>query len=159
MFGLSLGVHFPHIASYWKCLPFALPTSSPRAHAGYSFVDFYNLKMEAIRSSETSVHIRSTKCHVQKTAFFIVTAVRTPNPRIYDISVTRSIQRRFQQFASYVAIINARWICKSVEGSSHPLACSVPTSVSRNSRKQQKNLFGLSVSGSIFKRSYSRIWS
>jgi hypothetical protein len=33
----------------------------PPAHAGSSLADFSTLKMEAIRSSETSVHKRSTR--------------------------------------------------------------------------------------------------
>jgi hypothetical protein len=33
----------------------------PPAHAGSSLADFSTLKMEAIRSSETSVHTRSTR--------------------------------------------------------------------------------------------------
>jgi hypothetical protein len=36
----------------------------PSAHDGSSLDDFSTLKMEAIRSSETSVHIRSTQRHV-----------------------------------------------------------------------------------------------
>jgi hypothetical protein len=34
------------------------------AHAGSSLADFSTLKMEAIRSSETSVHTRSTRRHI-----------------------------------------------------------------------------------------------
>jgi hypothetical protein len=51
----------------------------PPAHAGSSLADFSTLKMEAIRSSETSG--RSTiflhGATSQKTTFFIVTAVKT----------------------------------------------------------------------------------
>jgi hypothetical protein len=36
----------------------------PPAHAGSSLADFSALKMEAIRSSETSVHTRSTRRHI-----------------------------------------------------------------------------------------------
>jgi hypothetical protein len=36
------------------------------AHAGSSLADFYTLKMETIRSSETSVHTRSTRRHIQE---------------------------------------------------------------------------------------------
>jgi hypothetical protein len=36
----------------------------PPAHAGYSLADFSTLKIEAIRSSETSVHTRSTRRHI-----------------------------------------------------------------------------------------------
>jgi hypothetical protein len=35
----------------------------PLAHAGSSLTDFFTLKMEAIPSSETSVHTRSTRHH------------------------------------------------------------------------------------------------
>jgi hypothetical protein len=36
----------------------------PPAHAGSSLADFSTLKMEAIRSSETSVDTRSTRRHI-----------------------------------------------------------------------------------------------
>jgi hypothetical protein len=36
----------------------------PLAHAGSSLADFYTLKLEAILSSETSVHTRSTQRHI-----------------------------------------------------------------------------------------------
>jgi hypothetical protein len=36
----------------------------PRAHAGSSLVDFSTLKMQAICSSETSVHTSSTRRHI-----------------------------------------------------------------------------------------------
>jgi hypothetical protein len=36
----------------------------PPAHAGFSLADFSTLKMEAIRSYEKSVHIRSTRRHI-----------------------------------------------------------------------------------------------
>jgi hypothetical protein len=36
----------------------------PSAHAGSSLTDFFTLTMEAIRSSETSVHTRSTRRHI-----------------------------------------------------------------------------------------------
>jgi hypothetical protein len=38
----------------------------PPTHAGSSLADFSTLKMEAIRSSETSVHIRSTWHHISE---------------------------------------------------------------------------------------------
>jgi hypothetical protein len=42
-----------------------LPSSlQPPAHAGSSLADFSTLKMEAIRSSETSVNARSTQRHI-----------------------------------------------------------------------------------------------
>jgi hypothetical protein len=38
----------------------------PPAHAGSSLADFSTLKMEVIRSSETSVHTRTTGLHIPK---------------------------------------------------------------------------------------------
>jgi hypothetical protein len=38
----------------------------PPAHAGSSLADFSTLKMEPIRSSETSVYTRSTRLHIQE---------------------------------------------------------------------------------------------
>jgi hypothetical protein len=38
----------------------------PPAHAVSSLADFYTLKTEAIRPSETSVYIRSTRRHIPK---------------------------------------------------------------------------------------------
>jgi hypothetical protein len=38
------------------------------------------LKMDATRSSETSVYNKPTRRHIPETAFFIVTAVKTSNP-------------------------------------------------------------------------------
>jgi hypothetical protein len=43
---------------------FILVSLQPPAHAGSSLADFSTLKMEAIRSSETSVHTRSTRRHI-----------------------------------------------------------------------------------------------
>jgi hypothetical protein len=39
-------------------------SQEPPAHAGPSLADFSTLKMEAIRSSETSVHTISTRRHI-----------------------------------------------------------------------------------------------
>jgi hypothetical protein len=38
----------------------------PPAYAGSSLANFSTLKMEVIRSSETSVHTRSTRRHIPK---------------------------------------------------------------------------------------------
>jgi hypothetical protein len=40
--------------------------TEPPGHAGSSLADFYTLKMEAIRSSETSVYTISTRCHISE---------------------------------------------------------------------------------------------
>jgi hypothetical protein len=42
----------------------------PPAHACSSLADFSNLKMEAIGSSESSVHTRSTRCHIPEDGIF-----------------------------------------------------------------------------------------
>jgi hypothetical protein len=42
------------------------------ARAGSSLTDFSTLKMEAIRSSKTSVHRRSTQCHIPQTGILQV---------------------------------------------------------------------------------------
>jgi hypothetical protein len=63
----------------WQ-LSLQLPT-----HAGSSLADFSTLKIEVIRSSETSVHTKSTRRHIPETALFIVTAVKNSNfTRIYN---------------------------------------------------------------------------
>jgi hypothetical protein len=51
----------------------------PPAHAGFSRSDFSTLKMEAIRSSETSVKQDLYGATSQNTAFFIVIAVKISN--------------------------------------------------------------------------------
>jgi hypothetical protein len=48
-------------AVFWDVAPWWL---QPPAHAGSSLVDISTLKMEAILSSETPVHIRSTRRHI-----------------------------------------------------------------------------------------------
>jgi hypothetical protein len=50
----------PYIAC---CFQLGLSLQKP-VHAGSSLADFSTLKMEAIRSSETSVHTRSTRRHI-----------------------------------------------------------------------------------------------
>jgi hypothetical protein len=42
----------------------------PLAHADSSLEDFYTLKMEVMRSSETSVHTRSTRRHIPEDGIF-----------------------------------------------------------------------------------------
>jgi hypothetical protein len=43
------------------------------AHAGSSLADFYTLKMEAIRSSETSVKIMSTWLYIPEDSILYIT--------------------------------------------------------------------------------------
>jgi hypothetical protein len=45
----------------WSCDMYRL---QPPVQAGSSLADFYTLKMEAIRSSETPVHTRFTRRHI-----------------------------------------------------------------------------------------------
>jgi hypothetical protein len=56
-FGGTYRLHLQGVFDWWLNL-------QPPDHAGSSFVDFSTLKMEAIRSSETSVHTRSTWSHI-----------------------------------------------------------------------------------------------
>jgi hypothetical protein len=51
----------------------------PPAHTDSLLADFSTLKMETIRSSETSVHEDPHGATSQKTPFFIVTTVKTSN--------------------------------------------------------------------------------
>jgi hypothetical protein len=50
-------------AVFWDVAPCKSCLQQP-AHAGSSLADFSILKMKAIRSSETSVHTRSTRLHI-----------------------------------------------------------------------------------------------
>jgi hypothetical protein len=43
-----------------------LPSLQSPSHAGSPLADFSTLKMEATRSSETSVHTRSTRRHISE---------------------------------------------------------------------------------------------
>jgi hypothetical protein len=54
-------------------------TMQPPAHAGFSLADFSALKMEAIRSSETSFTQDLHGATSKMMAFFMVTAVKTSN--------------------------------------------------------------------------------
>jgi hypothetical protein len=49
------------------------------AHAGSSFADFSTLKMEAIHSSETSVHTRSTRRYIPEDDILHSDAMKTSN--------------------------------------------------------------------------------
>jgi hypothetical protein len=91
--GLRLVRRFPSpLTIDFPCVPFSLPSWSyiagcfrlalslqPPAHARSSLADFSTLKAEVIRSSETSVHKRTTRRHMPKTAFFIVAAGKISN--------------------------------------------------------------------------------
>jgi hypothetical protein len=46
------------------CIWDSVTYKQPPAHAGSSLADLSTLKIEAIRSSETSVHTRSTRCYI-----------------------------------------------------------------------------------------------
>jgi hypothetical protein len=48
-------------AVFWDVAPCRLQL---RAHAGSSLPDFSTQKIEALCSSETSDHTRSTRCHI-----------------------------------------------------------------------------------------------
>jgi hypothetical protein len=51
-------------------LGFGLDLLQPHAHSGSSLADFSTMKMQAIRSSETSVYTISTLCHIPEDGIF-----------------------------------------------------------------------------------------
>jgi hypothetical protein len=57
----------------------------PCAHAGSSFAGFSTMKMEAIRSSETSVHTRSTRRHIPEDS--ILHSHRRENLKSYTMFI------------------------------------------------------------------------
>jgi hypothetical protein len=57
----------------------------PLAHAGSSLEDFSTLKMEAIRSSETSVHTRSTRRYIPEDG--ILHSRRRENLKSYLLAI------------------------------------------------------------------------
>jgi hypothetical protein len=59
----------------WYCTTKVENSLQLLAYAGSSLADSPTLKMEVTRSSETSIHGAAS----QKTAFFIVTAMKTSN--------------------------------------------------------------------------------
>jgi hypothetical protein len=63
------------------------PKQQP-AHAGSSLADFFTLKMEAIPSSETSVHTRSTQRHIPEDG--ILHSHRPENLKSYERLLGRS---------------------------------------------------------------------
>jgi hypothetical protein len=67
-----------HIASIFRVEKFGM---QPPAHVGFSLADFSTLKMEAIRSTETSVHIRSTRRHIPE--YGILRSHRCENLKSY----------------------------------------------------------------------------
>jgi hypothetical protein len=69
------------IASIFKVEKSA--SEQPSAHAGSSLADFSTLKMETIRSSETSVHTRAARRHIRKDG--ILYSHRRENLRSYKV--------------------------------------------------------------------------
>jgi hypothetical protein len=65
-----LTVEILHLHALRFCLHSLPCRLQPPAHAGSSLADFSTLKMEAIRSSETSVHTRSTRRHIPEDDIF-----------------------------------------------------------------------------------------
>jgi hypothetical protein len=51
-------------SAMWRCVILVLTDVQPPGHNGSSLADFSTLKMEAIRSSETSVNTRTTQRHI-----------------------------------------------------------------------------------------------
>jgi hypothetical protein len=67
-------------SGFWRRVQTELSLQPP-AHINSSLADLSTLKMEAICSSETSVHIRSTRRHIPENA--IVHSHRCENLRSY----------------------------------------------------------------------------
>jgi hypothetical protein len=62
---ISRVVHSPSLPVLIQLVVFDWQLSlQPPAHVGSSRADFSTLKMEAIRSSETSVHTKTKRCHI-----------------------------------------------------------------------------------------------
>jgi hypothetical protein len=64
----------------------------PPAHAGSSIADFSTLKTDAIRSSETSVHTRYTRCQIPEDGN--LHSHRCENLKSY---ITKEQNQRFMQ--------------------------------------------------------------
>jgi hypothetical protein len=71
---LTRGSVCSHLLTLVPCSQLSL---QPPAHAGSSLADFSSLKMEAIHSSKTSVHIRSTQSHFPEEAILLMKEVFT----------------------------------------------------------------------------------
>jgi hypothetical protein len=67
--------------------------------------NFFTLKMEAICSSETSVHTSLYCATSQKTTFFIVTAVKTSNLRRKNKNSNSPLKVDYLAFASGSVIV------------------------------------------------------
>jgi hypothetical protein len=71
-----------------------LKRMQPFDHAGSSLADFSTLKMEAISSSETSVHTRTTRRHIPENG--ILHSHRRENLKSYKIFLTQRTQHLLQ---------------------------------------------------------------
>jgi hypothetical protein len=61
--------------------------SQPPAHAGSSPADFSALKVEAICSSETWVHTRSTRCHISLTLIWGGDLICRTYPHVHTLHI------------------------------------------------------------------------
>jgi hypothetical protein len=66
----------------WQRADLVWLSLQPPAHAGSSLADFSTLKMEAIPSSESSVHTRSTRHHIPEDG--ILHSYRCENLKSYQ---------------------------------------------------------------------------
>jgi hypothetical protein len=67
----------------------------PPAHAGSSLAGFSTLKMEAIRSSETLVHTRSTRRHIPEDGILKLFIIYVPNQQLQSQLHTQNSIRRY----------------------------------------------------------------
>jgi hypothetical protein len=77
----------------------------PPDHAGSPLADFYTLKMEAIRSSETSVHTRSTRRHIPEDGIL-------HSHRGENLNLTKKIMMKQVYSEKYLPVIQLSLITK-----------------------------------------------
>jgi hypothetical protein len=92
------GVHLVFISILILCIRILFPmlvylSLQRPGHAGFTLADFSTLKMEAIRSSETSVHTRSTRIHIPEDG--ILHSHRRENLRSYLYILFQAVQIDF----------------------------------------------------------------
>jgi hypothetical protein len=79
----------------------------PPAHAGSSLADFSTLKMEAIRSSETSVHTRYTLRYITEND--ILHSHRCENLKFYTIHASFTVPKQVFVFGKTEVRVSATW--------------------------------------------------
>jgi hypothetical protein len=106
----------------------------PPAHSGSSLADYSTLKMEAIRSSETSVHTRSTRRHIPEDR--ILYNYRCNNLKSYTcfsffhLCSSQPLSLRFILIlSSYFCLENFQWVSSLIFVSTFSLPRAKPISI------------------------------